>query len=196
MNIIKSLGIFTVGSISIAGGIVFITKHVITKVFDGFFEAYKLTLNKEIESFKINLQKQCYEHNVTFNKLHIERAEVIKNLYSHLVDMQSNLSIYAKFKKGNEDVVRIQKRVEISVDSFIVYANHNFIYFDDKICFNLKEIQAISVIILNLLGNNFDSRTAETTATLEALIKGLIDTEIPKFKNCLEKEFRNILGVY
>lgn len=74
MEFIKDLGLFTIGSVSIAGAIVFITKFIITKAIDGIFESYKLKLNKEIEVFKIDLQKQSYEHSVTFSKLHLERA--------------------------------------------------------------------------------------------------------------------------
>lgn len=192
MELIKNISIFTIGSISIAGAIVFIAKYLISKIFDGFFETYKLSLAKEIENYKMDLQKQTYEHNVTFNKLHLERAEIIKTLYVKLVDMQDAICVLIREKLTSEEPNEIPEEIDSFIREFLVFTNHNRIYFDSEICSNIEEIEAIIMIICKAVESGAEKKEAES---FREFLKTLVESEIPKFKEILENKFRIILGV-
>lgn len=161
---------------------------------------------KEIQNkFDIKLAEintQLEKSKVQFELLNKERIEVIKCLYAKLVDMQDFLGIY--FRGINSCNIDIKKKsveylnVVKSVSDFMEYNNHNRIFFSENICHDIKEIDAIITIILNIhsrLGGQSTEEEQDLTKEVLELLNKIIKEEIPRFKDNLESEFRKIMGV-
>lgn len=160
---------------------------------------------KEIQSkFDIKLAElngQLEKNNMQFEILNRERIDVIKNLYTRLVDVEDYLGMFfsgitgaRKFEKPLDEYLNLSK----FVSDFMDYNNHNRIFFSEEICHSLSEIDAIITILLNLYNHSLerDEEINEVTKEKAAKIVGqLIKEEIPKFRKELENEFRKIIGV-
>lgn len=66
LTLIQNLGIF-----SITGGLI---AWLIRRLFQQFFE-------KDLDKFKVDLLKETVQFRIRYEKLHSERAEVIKEVY-------------------------------------------------------------------------------------------------------------------
>lgn len=179
MSLIKEIAMFSIGTISVSGAVAYIAKAIINN-----------WINKDIERYKIELNRLSLEHQIKFSKLHNDRAEVIKNLYSKLDDLKLKLEIV--LDKNSYSVFDNQDELYIILD-FLDYYAKNKIYFNRDICFNFEEIEAI-MGILQGLGFMTESTTTLDEKAVE-LINMLIKEEIPKLKATLEDEFRKLLGV-
>ncbi|CEG26345.1 hypothetical protein [Bacillus sp. B-jedd] len=102
MEFIKSLGIFTVGSVTIMTALGFIARSIIVhwlaskaneykSVLDKNLELHKSELQKEAEIFKAVLQKEANEHQIKYNRLHDERAVPIRDLYKKIIRMEDTM---------------------------------------------------------------------------------------------------------
>ena len=63
------------------------------------FQNYKKELELENRNFQHELDTKLNEFNIQFSKLHVDRAEVIKELYHKLIELQSAM-IEKKELKG------------------------------------------------------------------------------------------------
>lgn len=200
---------FLVASFGGAGAIIVGLSSWIGKIWaNKFYEKEKIKQEEyltEIQNkFDIKLAEinaQLEKNKLQFELLNKERVEVIKNLYVKLVDMEDFLGIY--FRKLNAYNIDVKKKsveylnVEKAVSDFMEYNNHNRIFFNETICHDIKEIDAIITIILDMhsrLSDKPDEGQDITKKVLELLNK-MIRDEIPKFKRNLENEFRLIIGV-
>jgi hypothetical protein len=144
-------------------------------------------VNKDFEFFKIR-----------FSKLHNDRAESIKKLYSKLVKMEESMRSWMDPRQfpEEENKEKKQKIAQKNVNRFIRYYNINRIIFRKDICKIIDEI------------NKKMDDTWLDFASIQAYEKGdnerrklwkkswnTIGKEIPKLKHELEDEFREILGV-
>ena len=78
----------------------FLGKVLIDNYSSRILEKYKSRLDKETETYKMHLSNLAEEFKVKFNKLHQERAAVIKDIYVGVVDFQDNLRGYILFLKN------------------------------------------------------------------------------------------------
>ncbi|MGF9853125.1 hypothetical protein ABHN09_16375 [Bacillus paramobilis] len=213
-----SLGVFTLGTATVTGiaGYLFKTvfSHVLSKqseehkaLLNQQTQNYKSILDQQTEYYKAELQKMNNKHQITFSKLHIDRAETIKDLYVKLVHLHER-SLALLGSKG-----RISHSIDRSIDSvemrelvlkarqvyldFIAYYRPNEIYFSEDICKLFENIIVhMEMILTMLLGYNQELiEEMEGWKEEEKKIAGRILNEIPKLKNALELEFRKLLGV-
>ena len=80
--------------LSIGGGgvLVFALSSWIGKVWaTRILEKEKSEINKEYANFKSKLDMDLYQHNVAFSRLDAQRADAIRELYSHLVAWHTSL---------------------------------------------------------------------------------------------------------
>jgi len=88
---------------------IWLGKLVINKTFDLGLEKYKASLQKENEVHKSLLSRQSLEHQVKFSKLHEDRAEKIKILFSMVIDLEQAL-IFATTVAQGPDYLTDDKR--------------------------------------------------------------------------------------
>ncbi|MGX5472604.1 hypothetical protein [Bacillus toyonensis] len=87
---IGNLSIFTLGTATITGIVGYLFKTVFTHMLNKETELHKSILNQQTEHYKAELQRINNKYNITFSKLHVDRAETIKSLYSKLIKLQTN----------------------------------------------------------------------------------------------------------
>jgi len=70
-----------------------LTKHFLIKDIEKYKQSLRTESDKEIEELKIRLQLASKEREIAVNWLHEKRAYRIEQLYSSLIDVQSNAYI-------------------------------------------------------------------------------------------------------
>lgn len=191
-TVLENILTFSIGTISVSACVVFIAKAIFNKWMDVGLEKYKSKLNLELEEFKIEKQKISDEHKLKFTKLHEERADVIKELYSKLLDVEDYISLNIKAIEKKENNKELELKLYNSVSQYMEYSNKNRIFFDKDIVHSLKELDAIITIILNLL---LDENGKNLSDEMIDVMKRMSKEAIPEFKEKLEVRFREILGV-
>ena len=204
MTLINSIITFTITIAGLSGAIIFIGRRVIDKTLEAGLENYKFILDKDLESHKANLQIIGLEHQISYNKLHEERGQSIKELYSLLVDLQNNLKYYTSIFQG-PDWTTDQEREKNSIDTFNKLSNYfqkNRIYYPDNICLLVDELlpNCWEIIVKMSLAKNKGLDASTGTERIEAkdkwlIINKIVETEIEDAKNKIEKEFKKLLGV-
>lgn len=200
-----------------AGGIstlfYFLFKIVVSKSFDFAIEKYKIELNKELEShkqkllidiekFKSGLNLVSIEHNISFGKLQQERAEVIKNTYVRLIDLQRkliNLTTMGQGPNWHNDKER-DNAAQISLDDFRDYVTVNRIFLTKDVCEKiLKIIQQSGDVIVDMsfakdeAKSNIEIGSKSPLQQWRELYKK-VTIEIDKTALELEDNFRILLG--
>lgn len=196
---IESILNFSIGAISVSAIIIFISKAIFNRWMDMRVLQYENELNLKLEEFKIEKQRLADKYKVRYTKLHEDRAEVIKKLYTKLVDMQDYLSLYVKDIKASKietgEFKYIRNKLFESIPDFMNYSNRNKIFFDEKTLFAIKEIEAITNIVVQSYEQDFeDGSDFKNSEEWHELAMRLINNEIPSFRKDLEIRFRLLLG--
>ncbi|HDR3890315.1 TPA: hypothetical protein QCO65_004833 [Bacillus cereus] len=213
-----SLGVFTLGTVTVTGiaGYLFKTvfTHTLSKqseehkaLLNQQTEHYKLLLNQQTEQYKAELQRMNNKHNITFSKLHIDRAETIRHLYIKLVKLHdSSMELLGydgiltrSIGKSMNPSEMQQAVVKTYQDASELkdYFYDNQIYFSEDICELLEKILGkMYPILLALSGYKHEwvQGADYWKEKLEEIPEDIL-SEIPKLKCALEKEFRKLLGV-
>ncbi|PFF30965.1 hypothetical protein CN327_21785 [Bacillus cereus] len=242
---LKSLGIFTFGTLSISAGIGFFLQkgllHVLNKkeadhkselknreaefkkVLDNEVEVHKSELRNREAEFKRLLDNQLEEHKselkkindkyqIQFSKLHVDRAETIKNLYSKLVKLESSgldlLGPKGIIQRTVDRTIAPEKMQEL-VSNAVTDTNDlsecfrvNQIYFSEGICESfigiIGQMQLIVPHFYQYTSRDDTPTTEETSLTqrdMDKVVAEQIVDVIPRLKRSLEDEFRKLLGV-
>lgn len=190
---ILNLGIFSIGTASITAVIGFLGKSI--------FQTY---LTKQTETFKSELQRLTNRHQITFSKLHEERAETIKDLYTKLVELESSTRGLVDFGHLYDKEMEKERSKEVVEKSseLYQYCNVNRIYFSEDICKSLDKIHENFGTIIVTYDTYYTFRReilSEEDIVFEeerkAEMRKCIKEEIPVLKNSIEYEFRKLLGV-
>lgn len=187
-NLLKGLGIF--------GFIVAGTSWLIKKYLE------KL-LDKDLEKFKANLEKNAIEFKIRYEKLQGERVEVIKEVYKKIVGV--HISLYTLIISGppqtGESGEETEKRAEIvknNMDDLRKYYGENRIFFEEEMA---KDADSLVDIFLKARANFIAAgvsgmlRDPKTRYSQWLESWELIDKKTPKIKGQLENKFRTILGI-
>jgi hypothetical protein len=97
----------------------FAIKHVLARNLEMHKAGLSAASTREIESLKAELSRVAREHDVVFQRLHGERAEVIKDLYLKVRALSKAAKAYAA-RQGTttaEDHDRNRKSVEAAADN-------------------------------------------------------------------------------
>jgi hypothetical protein len=131
LGLLQSLGVFG------------IMVSALAYVFKKNFESY---LNSKIDQHRIILEKDSREHMIRYERLHAERAEVIKIFYGKLVEFDKILgSTLNPFQAVGEPELE-QKVVQLA-DKFNEMLNYylpNKIFFSKALCSKIDELINIS----------------------------------------------------
>ena len=165
---------------------------------------------KKIESHKSELERLNISHQIKFSSLHVQRAEIIKNLYEYLLDYK--MSIF-DFFDDKLDELDSKEHLENKLNNWTnAVMGFNDTFHKNKIFFSLKNCELINAIH-NEMGK-INRRTKEFLSSYNLVDEQInaINNKTPKFLNLktesdqllnkilelekeLENQFRNLLGV-
>jgi hypothetical protein len=181
-EILKYLGFFTIGSISITG--------LITYVFNKIFE-HKLA--------KISL-----EHQIRFSRIYNDQADQWRATYKDLVVAERDLELLLRPVTFNPSKSR--KEVE---DNAVKSIKNLFDNFDEnKILFESQTIETIEILrkkFINCWGKHFQieflrdykesDEFSKAVSEAHEIYETVIQIEIPKLKEYLRKDLRKLLRI-
>jgi hypothetical protein len=199
--------------------VLFFGKKLINYFFDATIELKKAELNQDLENHKKELEQQNkdFQHsldlklndfNIRFSKLHQDRAEVIKELYYKVIELQSAMTVFTSRihliiedpeKEKKERIDRVNKGFNDFVDFYIP----NRIYFEKGL------VEKLDNLLNEYRNKGFDfgymsKYLSESSGPKEFYgeyhqktkeISNFVIEEFPKVIEELAEEFRELLGV-
>ncbi|WP_203257660.1 hypothetical protein [Hyunsoonleella ulvae] len=194
-------------------------KKLIEYFFSETIELKKTELNQELESHKNKLAQQnkdfqhsldlkLNEFNIQFSKLHQDRAEVVKDLYYKIIELQSAMTIFTRRihpivedaeKEKQERIERVNK----GLSNFVNFYMPNRIYFDKELAEKLDKLSNeyrskgwdYAYMSRYLSESGMTKELYEEYSNKTKEISELVKDEFPKVISELEDEFRMLLGV-
>jgi hypothetical protein len=135
MDIIKFL--ISVGGVSAV--LIYVGKKLIDK-----------TLDAGLEKYKANLGRANAEHQIRYGRLHEERGEKIKLLYTLIFGLEKNLRAFTNFmQKGNLYTDTLPStEVKQSLADVKEALELNRIYFSDELCSKIEAMMDKSTTAL------------------------------------------------
>jgi hypothetical protein len=146
--------------------------------------------------------KALRTYQIRFSKLHSDRADVIRELYSKLVNMEKSLRSYmnrVQYKNAPSEKEQ-QEMAAKDTGNFITFFDENRIFFDTNVCDLIEKIYEecrkawIDFHIysdVTHLPQVIQSKKAE----LQLDAYNSIKEKFPELRKKLEDEFRKLLGV-
>lgn len=205
--------IYFLGGVSaLTTAAIWLGKLIINKTFDLGLEKYKSSLQKDIEIHKTELARQSLEHEVKFSKLHADRAEKIKVLYSKVIELEKALVYATTIAQGPEFIKDTKRDMDCmqAIQDLISQLELDKIYFTKETVSKFEEIikEAWSII--------FQMRRVRSTASsMEYYISAGMkppdsylehgdlwdkafqrtQNEFKQLKESLADEFRKLIGL-
>jgi len=152
---------FFSGITALTAAAIWLGKLIINKTFDLGLEKYKSTLQKDIEEHKNKLGRQSLEHEVKFYKLHADRAEKIKTLYTKVIELERALVYSTTIAQGPEFI----KDTKRDLDCMQTIQDLIFQLELDKIYFTKDTVAKFEEIIKEAWGIIFQMRRVRSTAS-------------------------------
>ena len=194
-------------------------KKIIIYFFDETIELKKAELNQDLENHKKVLEQQNkdFQHsldlklndfNIRFSKLHQDRADVIKELYHKVIELQSAMTVFTRrihpiiedADKENEERI---ERVNKGFNDFVNFYFPNKIYFERKLAEKLDFLAQLyrdkswnfGYLSNRIRKENIPAEVYKEFSNEMKEISKFVDEEFPKVIEELEDEFRSLLGV-
>lgn len=207
-KLIESLISSGIPAIVIIVGLYF-GKNLIEHFFNETIELKKKELEQENKNFQYQLDAKLQEFNIKFSSLHSERADVIKNLYFKLIDLQSAMFNYTRrhhvvYENSDLEEKERMERLNKTLKEFIDY------YLPNKIFFSESLSKKIDLLLENYWNTSWDFNfykgimNDKQTYTKEEInlnfnkykeLSKKVEKDFPPLINELENDFREILGV-
>lgn len=150
-------------------------------------------ITRKVEEVRSEFIRVSSEHQIRFSKLHVDRAEVISELYSRLYDYYWAVCAFLRdFHKTKHDETKLKKLDEKSYE-FSDYFHKHRIYFNEDICSKIDEIIPTLYSAYVPLENRDinDKHLNEDWNKCSEIVR----KQFPIIKESLESDFRKILGV-
>jgi hypothetical protein len=167
----------------------------------------KVWANRILEKEKAQLTQLTKEHEIRFSQLHIERAQVIKQIYGELGELYDSMVSLLKYFQG-VDEPKMEEKAKAFQDAhtkFIKSISKNKIYFSKESCEIMERLSFASRdAYIDITTYPIDPRDPEIFATpglyrersdLWEEVREKFKNDIIKLKERLEDNFRKILGV-
>ncbi|TYS57330.1 hypothetical protein FZC74_16700 [Sutcliffiella horikoshii] len=208
-------GIFTLGSCTILGVLGFLGKEIINNWYSRKSASHQSNLNQNLELFKVNiqneaelfraeLQKEALEHKIKYNKLHNDRAETIKDLYSKIDRMERSMrDLFNLFEIARDNSKRDKMKVAVkNFNDTMDFYSINRIFFSEETCTIIESLRdEINLIYHEFTGYDIHlglSEIPEVRKEQRQVWKDCWNSmkeKVPQIKRDLEKDFRRQLGV-
>jgi hypothetical protein len=208
----------TLGTVAIVvAAATWLTKSIITHVLSRNIEAYKDELKheseKEIEGLKSRLQIAALERQITFNRLHEKRAEVISEIYRRVMILEIWLNhVVAETELPDEAFTSPEKfanafepvfgHISLNLQDLAAYFNLNRLYLGEVICQKILSFHD-EVLDSNSIYGYFYERFKQVPEEQisEVYGKNLRDRahrvlrQVSDSRRAVEDEFRGLLGI-
>ncbi len=159
-------------------------------------------LKKDIEKFKHDLSKVAFEHQIRFENLHQKRADVIADLYGHIVESERAASSFLSPIEMNGAPTKEEKynkAINSTIELFR-YFDKNRIYLSDDLCEKVdKFVDELRGPIIDFSSyldapeSNMNVMKEKREVWHESYTK--VKEDIPIARKALEVEFRKIIGM-
>lgn len=164
-------------------------------------------LKGRIEEHKADLQKIATEHSVRFQRLHSERAEIIKDLYARLAKLDDTLaSALASFQHAGDLPLKekVQSLPNLYNDLRDYYVPRR-VFFAQETCSGIDAIlDHFREIFFDITAYTVDPLAVEYSVNRDALTqrhafwekaRAMHKNEFATAKRGLEQSFRGLLGI-
>jgi hypothetical protein len=164
-------------------------------------------VNGRVEAYKADLQRLTTEHSVRFQRLHSERAEVIKELYTKLVQVDESLhSTLRAFQQFGEPALN-DKVAQLSVqfNELRSYYLPRRIFFAEPLCTLIDStLDTAKSIFIDITTYEVDPKSLEYVGDRGALLgrreywekaRATYKEEFSQVRAHLETQFRVLLGI-
>lgn len=186
-SIVQNLGMFT-----ITVGIVTFTLKAIIRHW----------LDQSLETYKADLKNATIEHEIRFAQLHTDRAQIIRELYRKMVDMQRSMrSLMNPMQWVNEPTQdKKMETAQKAANEFIHYYQKNKIFFKEEICIIIDEVVKM-IFDAWVKYTTFGDMAFLTPTMIESRSRKLLDAygivtdKVSEIAKKIENEFRGLLGV-
>lgn len=198
-EILKFLGITAISITAAFGIIKYFSKSI--------FETY---LQKRLERHKSELERLNISYQIQFSSLHLERAEIIKQLYDYLHEYKLAIIVFLDDKLDSQNP---KEHLETTLNQWTDYAlAFNNTFHKNKIFFSLTQVELLNTIDSEM--NKINERTreflsqfkfvSEQIAAIKNKDKGFLNLKAESnqllektmlLEKELETEFRILLGV-
>lgn len=162
-------------------------------------ELFGQVLSKDLEKFKSSLEKEAIQFKIRYEKLHTERAEVIKELYRRLATAYGDLRTLmcpGQFA-GEPPLEEKGKTAAKATNNLIAYYEENKIFFEESLATeidNLLEIFKNSWYKFHTSQELRELREPGSAKRWHDAWKEISEEGL-KVKRLIEDKFRNILGI-
>ena len=152
------------------------------------------------EKFKSDLEKEVIRFKIKYEKLHIERAEVIKNLYQKIYKTEHAFkSSMGRFSNGpTQENINESRKVAMEM---IKYYGGNKIFLEESLCKDIDllikkydESWRLYNLSKNLKEENLPSSRKGWIEEWYKALDNIQDNILPIQKN-IENKFRKIIGI-
>lgn len=172
MEVLKTLGVFGI----VMGGIIWISKL--------FFEKYFSLQSKKLEQ----------KHQIIFSKLHEERASIIAELYSKIMNVEDSLNSFTYTIFNEEHKLSIKNEVAEDFRNLRNFFERKKIYFSLELCEMFSRLfHKQTKIWVDIQRNDLVSE--DEKGELFNKTKEDINIDLNIVKEQIENEFRKLLGV-
>jgi len=169
-------------------GVAFAVGWVLRRLIDNFF-------SHKIELYKAQLEKENTKYRITYEKLHTERAEVIKEVYKKLVLTYEDIYSYTCIFQAAGEKSEVEKRSMAAgtFNDFSRYYEQNRIFFNEELAKKIDRFRDESKKILYdfSITREYDRNNAEKWSKIWLKVKD----DIPVIKIDIENEFRKLIGI-
>lgn len=179
----QNLGIFSIAS----GLIVWLIRQF-----------FRQSFVKDLEKFKADLSKEAIQFHIRYEKLHSERAEVVKEVYKKISRTYRAFHSYMCPLQlaGEPPEEEKGKKAADEANALIDYYEGNRIFFEEEVA---KEIDSL-LQKFRKAWNQFDYskyKTDKKHRDVKEWNKAWkkISEETPKTKELIENRFRKIIGI-
>ena len=175
------------------GGIAFITAAVVylAKLL------IKQSFSKDLEVFKSNLEKEAHKERTRFEKLHAERAEVIKEIYSRIVRTQRAFESLMKpiIWTGETSEEEKSKELTSEFNGLSDFYGQNRIFLEESLATEIDNLLTKWLDIWYQWMEVKDIQRSGQAAKKWNEAWDKVKSEIPPVKKSIEDRLRAILGI-
>jgi len=197
---------FLGGSALLLFAVAWLIRTLVSQFLAKDLENYKTKLQFEsqieLTKFKSEIEKSAFEHQIIFSKLHDKHAEIIAELYSKIVNLHKATNLFVKMLLAVTEEQRKEnlEKLWTAVDDFREYFDKNKIFFKDKTCQKVEQLndsmsEPVSKLVMHL---EMSAQNNDVEPVFNAWEKAeqQIEEIVSVIKKDLEDEFREILGVH
>lgn len=179
----------------------FLVTNTVTAVIIIFLgkQVIQIWFSKDLENFKSELEKEAIKLKIRYESLHTERAKVVKELYSKIINAEYNISSTIKplqlaGEKPKEE--KVKKSVK-ALKELINYFEQNKIFLDEALEKKVEKLvnvcadSWVDFSVAQILKEYQDKESIDKWRESWEKFK----EEAPKARKEIIQEFREIIGI-